>query len=282
MQPDEAENAISQGEGQRAEFKQSFATENEAIKTLCAFANAEGGSVFFGVTNDGQFMGADLGRNTLERFATKLRASTDPPLSPSIEQLKLKGQVIVAATVQPCVLGQVVFAFGSPLVRVGKTNQLMSPEEMRIRLVRPGDPIIVKLKEEHFEDLAAIAYKVLTGRHNLIDTEENPSFGKPITSRGDVSKSEYLIIYRGGTGEGATREELSSALKWDIWEAYSYYSQWEFYTLVSHLEAENPDIKAKGFRSVVDNNPYELILTLRASAIKKIFKGKCPVCQDWP
>ena len=51
MTPEKVEDIISKGEGQHAEFKKSFAEENKAIESLCAFANAEGGTVM--MTPDG-------------------------------------------------------------------------------------------------------------------------------------------------------------------------------------------------------------------------------------
>ena len=48
---------IESGEGQHVEFKTSFAEQNEAIKSLCAFTQADGGSVFFGVNDYGDIVG---------------------------------------------------------------------------------------------------------------------------------------------------------------------------------------------------------------------------------
>jgi len=43
MTPEEALQLIKQGEGQRVEFKKSLAEQEQAIDSLCAFANADGG-----------------------------------------------------------------------------------------------------------------------------------------------------------------------------------------------------------------------------------------------
>jgi hypothetical protein len=135
MKPDEVDKIISNDEGQRTEFKTSFAEEKEAIQTLCAFANAEGGTVLFGVTEKGERKGVSLGHNTLENFANKLRKETKPPLSPSIEQVRFNGLVIVAVTVQKAERGQLYYAFNVPFIRVGRTNQVMTPDEQRVRLL---------------------------------------------------------------------------------------------------------------------------------------------------
>jgi Schlafen, AlbA_2 len=125
---------MANGEGQRIEFKESFAEENAAIKTLCAFAHADGGSVFFGVKDNGEIVGCHVGRNTLENLANKIHRNTDPCLTPAIEKLNINGHVIVAVGVEKVRADQVVFAFGIPHVRVGKTDQIMGPEQIRARL----------------------------------------------------------------------------------------------------------------------------------------------------
>ena len=138
VKPSEIEKSISNGEGQRTEFKKSFAEDNEAIRTMCAFANAEGGTVYFGITKEGRITGVDLGRNTLENFANKLKTQSNPSLSPSIERVQLQGEVIVAVTVQQAREGQLFYAFNLPYIRVGRTNQVMSSEEQRARLLGGG------------------------------------------------------------------------------------------------------------------------------------------------
>jgi ATP-dependent DNA helicase RecG len=139
MGPEEVEEIIQKGEGQHTEFKTSFAEDNDAIKTLCAFANAEGGTVFFGISSNEEWKGVSLGCNTLENFANKLRRETAPSLSPSIEQVRFDGLIIVAVTVKKAERGQLYYAFGVPFIRVGKTNQVMSSDEQRARLLAGVD-----------------------------------------------------------------------------------------------------------------------------------------------
>lgn len=136
MTPEYVEHILRENEGQRTEFKKSFAEQNEAVKTLCAFAHAEGGTVFFGVRNDGSIIGVTLGRNTLEGFANIVRHNTSPPLSPSVDQISLDKQLVVTATVPKMPYNQVFHAFGRAYIRIGKANHVMSPEELRIRLQR--------------------------------------------------------------------------------------------------------------------------------------------------
>lgn len=124
-------NLISSGEGQCIEFKESFSEENAAIETLCAFCHSEGGTVLFGVLDDGRVKDISLGKNTLELFARKLRNHVEPPMTAKIEQFQIAGKNIVCVSVNKNQPGLVSFAFGKAYIRVGKTNQAMSSNEMK-------------------------------------------------------------------------------------------------------------------------------------------------------
>jgi hypothetical protein len=150
--PEEALQLIRQGEGQQLEFKQSLAEWNQAIKSLCAFANAEGGTVFFGVSQAGDVLTVSIGAVTLDRFSNNIRAHTQAPLSPTIERLTLEGKEIVAATVPKHARGQLFYAFNMPLVRVGATNQVMTPAEQQARLMEGQED---RSGERHRPGLAA-------------------------------------------------------------------------------------------------------------------------------
>jgi hypothetical protein len=73
---------IAQGEGQYLEFKRQLpdpASRRAALKTIVAFANGEGGTVLYGVDNDGSIIGLTDGDDrTLDRFHDILRSWTSP------------------------------------------------------------------------------------------------------------------------------------------------------------------------------------------------------------
>jgi len=125
---------INNGEGQHLEFKESFAEENEAIISLCAFANADSGTVLFGINDGGKIIGVTMGKNTIEQFTNKIRSQTQPPISPTIEQFIEDGKTVVVVRVDKAKEGTLHFAFGKAYVRIGKTNQIMTPTEITQRL----------------------------------------------------------------------------------------------------------------------------------------------------
>lgn len=160
----DVKSLIEQGEGQQIEFKRGFTTENEAIETICAFANSQGGTVLIGVSDVGVVVGAQLGRNTRENFANKLHRSTESPIYVSLTTHRVDDKEVVAVTVNPPRPGEVFYAFGRPLTRVGAINQQLSSEEQRARL-RADQYLLSEEKDRpHFE---------LTSR-NVTRTEDIP------------------------------------------------------------------------------------------------------------
>jgi hypothetical protein len=134
MTPQEALQMIARGEGQCVEFKSTFAEADDAIESLCAFANSSGGTVLLGVADDGRIVGASIGKKTIADFCNKLKANTQPLLTPSVDQLQVEGRFVVAVAVDKPATGQLFYAFNRPYVRVGTTNQVMPVEQQRVRL----------------------------------------------------------------------------------------------------------------------------------------------------
>jgi hypothetical protein len=133
--PEEAIELVRQGESQKVEFKQSFAEKKRAVESLCAFTNADGGTVFFGVSPRGKVSGTSVGDNTLENFSNYMTANTEPRLCPTIERLAAEGREIVAVTLPKHPAGELFHAFGRALIRVGPANQVMSSAAQRARLM---------------------------------------------------------------------------------------------------------------------------------------------------
>lgn len=142
---------------------------------------------------------------------------------------------------------------------------------------RQFDPTVARRREWHFDRLADIASAFLI---NGIDTVM-PSIDTvmPRTIRGDeYGRSKYTV---GEQEVEISNFELSLALQANIQSVLSRFSPWDITCLIYHLKAESPEIESKGFTDVVRENPYELIDRLRVLARRKLFKGTCPICQDW-
>lgn len=131
---DQLRNLLQGGESESLEFKEGF--NDEAIESLCAFANHSGGEVLIGVTDAGEVKGNNLGKGTLEGWANTIKQSTDPKLTPSIATIKgltlSNNKEVAIISVEKCLNATVGFK-GKFFKRVGKTNQTMSESEIAQR-----------------------------------------------------------------------------------------------------------------------------------------------------
>jgi ATP-dependent DNA helicase RecG len=105
----------------------------EALETIGAFANAQGGTLFIGVANNGHTVGISVGTKTLEDMANRIQEATDPRIQPSISQIDYDNKTIVAIVVKPTILAPVNIR-GRYFCRVGKTNQRMGNDEIMQRM----------------------------------------------------------------------------------------------------------------------------------------------------
>jgi len=74
---------VAKGESDRVEFKKSTAQLKGAGQTLCAFLNAEGGHVIFGVTDSGKVVGQEVSDKTRREIAAMLDRFEPPAPSRS-------------------------------------------------------------------------------------------------------------------------------------------------------------------------------------------------------
>lgn len=78
---DEIKFLISQGEGYNLEFKESFS--KSIAREICAFANANGGKILLGVTDNGEIKGISI-TNSLRSRIQDIARNFDPPLGVAI------------------------------------------------------------------------------------------------------------------------------------------------------------------------------------------------------
>ena len=76
---------MSQGESESIGFKRSTSLLKEAVQTLCAFANHQGGVLYFGVADDGTVVGQNVTDDTLKNVANTIKLNTETKLYPQIE-----------------------------------------------------------------------------------------------------------------------------------------------------------------------------------------------------
>ena len=124
---------LSQGESEGVEFKRSTSLLKEAVQTLCAFANHQGGVLYFGVADDGTVVGQSVTDDTLKNVANTIKLNTEPKLYPQIEKLEFDKKACIRVCVEQSPLKPHV-AYGRPYLRVGSTTQQLGQEQYELLL----------------------------------------------------------------------------------------------------------------------------------------------------
>ncbi len=83
MNEEKLHNLIALGEGFTVEFKE--AGTSKIGREMCAFANATGGLILIGVSDDGSIKGV-TGHNKLKSVVQSIAHSIEPPLVIDIEK----------------------------------------------------------------------------------------------------------------------------------------------------------------------------------------------------
>lgn len=118
---------ISSGESQTLEFKTSF--QKEVIETVVAFANAEGGSILIGITDDRKIPGVTLTEETLKNWLNQIKNATQPSVMPDVKVLRANNKNIVKITVQEQPIKPVSYK-NRYFKRIHNSNHVMGLDEI--------------------------------------------------------------------------------------------------------------------------------------------------------
>ncbi|NOK38460.1 transcriptional regulator [Corallococcus exercitus] len=134
MIPDLARLA-ARGESVTLELKRSTGELREAMHTLCAFANGQGGRVLLGVKPGGELIGQQVSEQTLHDIATA-RERFEPPLDLHIQSVEVaEGRSVLVLTVGG-ISDSVPYTFdGRAYERVGNTTRKMAQERYELLLL---------------------------------------------------------------------------------------------------------------------------------------------------
>jgi len=121
---------LKEGESETVEFKPSLSQMDKITESISAFSNTKGGTVVIGVSDKGEVLGVDIGKNTIESLANQIKQNTDPMVYPSIrvEKSDIKQVMIIEVGESK---QKPVLAFGRAYKRVGKSNQKLGFEGIR-------------------------------------------------------------------------------------------------------------------------------------------------------
>ena len=119
---------IAAGESLTLELKKSTAEKDRACRTLCAFANGQGGYLVFGVTPSGKVVGQKVNDHTLEELAQEFQGF-EPPLFSRLQRIPASegnevGLEVLLVQVEHATHAPVSFR-GVPYERVLNTTRVM-------------------------------------------------------------------------------------------------------------------------------------------------------------
>ena len=95
---------------------------------MSAFANTEGGIIFFGITDNGEIVGvhpADLEERIINVISNKL----DPVLEPTMERFEEEGKELLAVIIEEGKNKPYFVKDQGPYIRIGSTDKRMNRSE---------------------------------------------------------------------------------------------------------------------------------------------------------
>lgn len=138
MTPEELIQFVAQNEGQQIEFKLESEKQVDLAEVLMAFANADGGHLFVGVTDDGEIVGVNNVKTIVDRFYQAARR-IDPSLHDAVKvaQVQIANHTVVVAHVREDL--SMTYSLGGQFkVREGSFNRQMTSADVIGHAVQRG------------------------------------------------------------------------------------------------------------------------------------------------
>ena len=90
---------IEEGEGFTVEFKRRISSAEKIARTIISFANTKGGTILFGVDDDGSIVGVESEKSEVELIEMAARDFCDPVISCTIDIVAFDGRDVVVCHV---------------------------------------------------------------------------------------------------------------------------------------------------------------------------------------
>lgn len=91
---------IEAGEGFTIEFKRRISSPEKIARTIISFANTKGGTILFGVDDDGSIVGVESEKSEIELIEMAGRDFCDPPIIPDIEIVPFDGRDVIVCHIE--------------------------------------------------------------------------------------------------------------------------------------------------------------------------------------
>ena len=91
---------IDEGEGFTIEFKRRISSSEKIARTLISFANTKGGTILFGVDDDGEIVGVESEKTEIELIEIAGRDFCDPVIMSGIEIVPFNGRDVIVCHIE--------------------------------------------------------------------------------------------------------------------------------------------------------------------------------------
>lgn len=117
----------SEGEGKSIEFKETTGQLDRGMETLCAFLNGNGGTLLFGITDNGKIIGQDISDKTRRDIADALlKFEPIPELSTSFVRTQQANRYAIAIEVKGQQYARPFMYKGRAYHRIDSVTSVMS------------------------------------------------------------------------------------------------------------------------------------------------------------
>ncbi len=86
---------IEEGEGFTIEFKRRISSPEKIARTLISFANTKGGTILFGIDDDGSVVGVESEKSEVELIEIAGKDFCDPAIEPSLTIVPFDGRDVI-------------------------------------------------------------------------------------------------------------------------------------------------------------------------------------------
>lgn len=100
MNANEIKAMIGSGEGFQVEFKRKISSAEKIARALIAFANTKGGTILFGVDDDGSIVGVESEKTEMDLIEIAGNHYCDPPIAPVIDIVPFNSKDVIVASVE--------------------------------------------------------------------------------------------------------------------------------------------------------------------------------------
>jgi len=153
-------------ENETIEFKESLSQLDKGLKSLTAMLNRSNhGVIYFGVKDDGEVCGVQIGEKTYSNIRQKAFDLIEPKIILNIDKKTLEGKTIVIVSANG---DDIPYSFdGRFYIRNVSSDEHVSNALLRL-MVESGDPDAIRYKESYIQELtfnSFVEYNIRKGLH---------------------------------------------------------------------------------------------------------------------